>query len=38
MSRWTILSVLFTARISVAIAFQSVAAILPFLVHDLGIT
>jgi len=38
MSRWTILSVLFTARISVAIAFQSVAAILPFLVRDLGLT
>lgn len=38
MSRWTILAVLFTARISTAIAFQSVAAILPFLVRDLGIT
>jgi MFS family permease len=37
-SRWTILAVLFTARISVAITFQSVAAILPFLVADLGLT
>lgn len=38
MSRWTILAVLFTARISVAVTFQAVAAILPFLVADLGLT
>ena len=38
MNRWTILSVLFTARITVAITFQSVAAILPFLVGDLGLS
>ena len=38
MNRWAILAVLFTARISVAVGFQAVAAILPFLIADLGLT
>ena len=38
MTRWTILAVLFTARLSVAVAFQTIAAILPFLVADLDLT
>lgn len=38
MNRWTILAVLFTARISVAVAFQTIAAILPFLISDLGLS
>ena len=38
MNRRIILAVLFTARISVAVAFQTIAAILPFLVVDLELT
>ena len=38
MDRWSILAVLFTARIGMALQFQVVAAVLPFLVPDLGLT
>jgi MFS family permease len=38
MNRWAVLAVLFSARTTVAITFQSVAAVLPFLVGDLGLT
>jgi MFS family permease len=37
MNRWVILAALFTARLSVAIAFQAVAAVMPFMVQDLAI-
>lgn len=38
MNRWTILAVLFTARIGVAVGFQTIAAVLPFLLTDLDLT
>lgn len=38
MTRWSILGVLFTARIGLAVAFQSVATVLPFLVSELQLT
>lgn len=37
LSRWTILAVLFLARLTMAFQFQSVAALSPLLVADLGI-
>ncbi len=38
MSRWSVLGVLFTARVGLALAFQAVATVLPFLVSELALT
>lgn len=38
MNRWAVLAVLIVVRISIAVSFQAVAAILPFLVTDLELT